>query len=204
MSDDASSAAPINAAPSIPGARHGAATGGFVLVVGPSGAGKDTVIAGARAALAGDDRFVFARRVVTRPSSAWEDHDSLSPEAFGEARAAGRFALDWDAHGLSYALPAQTLLDARAGRIVVANVSRQVVPGARSRLPGVSVVEVTAAPETLARRLAGRARAEDGDLRVRLHRSATLAPVAAELVIHNDGRPEDAVALLLEHLRGRR
>ncbi|MGA7013248.1 MAG: phosphonate metabolism protein/1,5-bisphosphokinase (PRPP-forming) PhnN, partial [Pseudolabrys sp.] len=50
--------------------------GRLVLVVGPSGAGKDTVITGAKAACAADSTFVFPRRVVTRPASDAEDHDT--------------------------------------------------------------------------------------------------------------------------------
>ena len=59
--------------------------GGFVLVVGPSGAGKDTLLGLARRELAGDPRFLFARRVVTRESSTAEEHDCLSPAAFAAA-----------------------------------------------------------------------------------------------------------------------
>ena len=41
--------------------------GSLVLVVGPSGVGKDTLIGGAKQALENDRRFTFVRRVVTRP-----------------------------------------------------------------------------------------------------------------------------------------
>lgn len=174
--------------------------GGFVLVVGPSGAGKDTLIRLARAALAGEARYVFPRRLVTRPPSAHEENEELSEAAFAQGEADGRFALSWRAHGLGYALPAETLDHARAGRVVVANVSRRAVAEARTRLPGVTVVAVTAPAAVLARRLAARGRPEDGDLAARLAREA---PVQADLTIRNDGAPEQAAATLVAHLRGR-
>ncbi|MGF3026575.1 phosphonate metabolism protein/1,5-bisphosphokinase (PRPP-forming) PhnN [Methylobacterium aquaticum] len=174
--------------------------GGFVLVVGPSGAGKDTLLRLAREALAGDPRFVFPRRLVTRPPSAHEDNAPITEEAFCAGEAEGRFALSWRAHNLGYALPAETVALAQAGHIVVCNVSRRAVGEARRRLPGVTVVEITAPPEVLAARLAARGRREDGDLRARLSRSAS---VTADLVVMNDGPPEAAAARLLAHLRAR-
>jgi ribose 1,5-bisphosphokinase len=73
--------------------------GCLVLVVGPSGAGKDTLIRLARTALAGDARYVFPRRLVTRPPSADEDNAEIDEAAFAEGQAAGRFTLSWRAHG---------------------------------------------------------------------------------------------------------
>lgn len=171
---------------------------GFVLIVGPSGAGKDTLIRRARDALAGDDRFVFAQRVVTRPPSADEDNQPMEAHAFARAEAEGRFALSWQAHGLGYALPARLGRLAREGRVVVCNVSRRVVGEARARFPGTQVVEITAPPAVLARRLAARARAEDGDLTARLARQATVVP---DLTIDNAGPPEEGTARLLDYLR---
>ena len=74
--------------------------GRLVLVVGPSGAGKDTLIDLARAACAGEDSVVFARRVVTREASGSEDNEQVTPDAFRQARARGAFAVHWEAHGL--------------------------------------------------------------------------------------------------------
>jgi ribose 1,5-bisphosphokinase len=180
-----------------------AQTGGFVLVVGPSGAGKDTLIDLARAAFAGDAGVIFPRRLVTREVSAFEDHGTIDEAAFAIGVQAGDFALSWRAHGLGYAIPGETIDRARSGALVVVNVSRQIVDEARSRLPGVSVVEIAASRETLARRLAARSRGGDGDLAKRLARSAEIAPVRADLVIRNETTPQAAADQLIAFLRSR-
>ena len=175
--------------------------GGFVLVVGPSGAGKDTVLRLAQAAFAEEPRLQLARRVVTRPESAAEAHDTLDEAGFAAAVQAGGFCLHWAAHGLRYGIPARYAVAARGGAVVLANVSRAVVAAARAAVPGVSAVEITAPPEVLAARLAARARAEDGDIAARLGRAA--AEAAVDLRIVNDSTPEAAAALLVAHLRQR-
>src|SRR5258708_1339198 len=124
----------------------------LVLVVGPSGAGKDTLLEAARRALADDPRFRFVRRVITRPADAGgEAHEAVTEEEF--ARRA--FALQWQAHGLHYGIPAETIVGGPV--VVVANVSRTVVADAARRFP-TRVIEVTAPVEVLAARLAARAR----------------------------------------------
>ena len=66
--------------------------GRLVYVVGPSGAGKDSIIAYARERL-GANCHVFARRHITRPAdSGGEDHIAISQADFERDRAAGRFA----------------------------------------------------------------------------------------------------------------
>jgi len=174
--------------------------GGFVLVVGPSGAGKDTLLRLAREELASEPRLRFARRVVTRPESAAEAHDTLDEAGFLAALADGAFCLHWQAHGLRYGIPARYAEAARGGALVVANVSRGVVAPARAALPGVTAVEITAPPEVLAARLAQRGRAEDGDPAARLARQAS---AEVELRILNDSTAEAGAALLLQHLRAR-
>jgi len=175
--------------------------GGFALIVGPSGAGKDTLIALARTALAEDPRFLFPRRLVTRPSSAFEDHDTIDEAAFARGEAEGRFALSWRAHGLGYAVPAEVLGALRPGRIAACNVSRQVVEAARRTLPHVIAVEITAPIELLARRLAARGRAEDGDVDARLRRARAVGGVRFDHTIVNDRSAEEGAAQLVGVLR---
>ncbi len=171
-----------------------------MLLVGPSGAGKDTLLRLAREALADEPRLRVARRVVTRPDSAAEAHDTVDEAGFLAALADGAFCLHWQAHGLRYGIPARYADAARNGALVVANVSRGVVAAARAALPGVTAVEVTAPPALLAARLAQRARAEDGDPAARL---ARMANAEVELRILNDSTAEAGAALLLAHLRTR-
>lgn len=163
--------------------------GNLVLVVGPSGVGKDTLIAGARHALENDHRFSFVRRVVTRPAQLdVEDHDSMEPEAFIKAEMTGRFALAWDAHNLRYALPISVDTDLALGRVVVANVSRHVVSAARERYPSCSVVLITAEISLRADRLIRRGREGLEQVTARLARES--APVPADVspvIIDNSG-----------------
>src|ERR1700750_114065 len=118
--------------------------GRLVLVVGPSGAGKDTLINLSRAACADDPGIVFPRRVVTRQASAFEDNAEIDAPAFRQALADGRFAVHWEAHGHFYALPRSLDDDIRTGRAVVVNVSRGVVGALREHYENVVVGTITA------------------------------------------------------------
>lgn len=170
--------------------------GRLVLVVGPSGAGKDTLIGLAQAACAGDSNVVFPQRIVTREASSFENNEAVSPMRFGQMLAHGDFAFQWEAHGLRYGVPRSIVDDIRAGHAVVVNASRTIVEFARRSYANVRVVSVTAPPEVLAQRLAARARSSDGQLDGRLRR-AVAAP-AADVVINNIGRAEDHAAELLK------
>lgn len=173
----------------------GGSKGRLVLVVGPSGAGKDTLLAGARAALGPDPRIVFARREITRDADAGgEDHQPVAAEAFAARRDA--YALAWEAHGLGYGIPASVVADLAAGHTVVANVSRTVVAGAARRFR-VLVVEVTASPEILARRLAGRGREGVADQSRRLARHVALPAGVESVHIVNDGPAREGIAALV-------
>lgn len=175
--------------------------GRLVLVVGPSGAGKDTLIGLARAALTDDRSVVFPRRVVTREASPSEDNECLAPEAFRQALARGDLAVHWEAHGHCYGLPRSMVDDIRAGRTVVVNVSRTAVEALRCAYGDVTVVFVTAPPEVLAERLAARARNSDGQIANRLGRVAGGAAATPDMVINNVGCAQDHARELLQAIR---
>lgn len=146
---------------------------------------------------------VFARRAITRPMEAGsEEHDTFDETAFEKEKAAGRFALSWHANGLSYGLPVNLDNAMRAGRVVVANVSRSVIPELRERYAHVSPVIVTAPRQILAERLARRGRETPEDVLSRLSRgTASELAVAGALVIDNSGPLEEAGEFFLDALR---
>nr|WP_281493869.1 phosphonate metabolism protein/1,5-bisphosphokinase (PRPP-forming) PhnN [Ancylobacter koreensis] len=171
----------------------------MVLVVGPSGAGKDTLIAYARARLEGRADICFARRRITRPTDATENHVSLDDAAFARELAQGCFPLHWQANGLSYALGEEVVQEIAAGRIVVANGSRAALAEARARFARLKVVHVTAPPELLAARIAARGRESAEDVLARLKREPALdAP--PDLTVLNVGAVETAGAALADFL----
>ncbi len=176
--------------------------GRLVLVVGPSGAGKDTLIGLARAACADDGNIVFPRRVVTREASAFEDNVQVSYETFRQARDHAAYAVHWEAHGHGYALPCAIDDDIRAGRTVVANVSRTVIEAMRRAYANVVVVAVTAPAEVLSQRLAGRARGSDGKLADRLSRAVDGAVAEPDVTISNVGSAEHHARQLLRIIGG--
>ncbi len=179
------------------------ARGAFVAVVGPSGAGKDTLMSCAAGHPALDGRILFARRVVTRAAQAdAEDHDSLDEAGFARAEAEGAFALVWAAHGLRYGLPRALREALVEGRTVVANLSRRSLAEAAAAFGPLHVVELTASPEILLARLVARGREDEATIRDRLARQAPFAlpPGAHHRVIDNSGPVADATEALVGYL----
>jgi len=180
----------------------GATRGGVLfLVVGPSGVGKDTLLAGARLQLPATHHF--ARRVITRPADAGgEDHMAVDETAFAAMAGAGAFALHWSAHGLRYGILRSDTGRLAEGTHVVANVSRATVAHARIGFPRLRVVHVTASRTTLRERLRQRGRETSDEIESRLVRAAADAPTGADvLTVRNDGTIEEALARFIEALK---
>lgn len=163
--------------------------GTLALVVGPSGAGKDTLIAEARRQLASDGRYVFPPRVVTRPPGPDAEQNIFLPaDRFAEEEASGAFLLAWRSHGLSYGIPTAVADELLRGRVVVINVSRAMISEAERIAANVTVLQVTASPETLAARLSGRGRETSAQIATRIRRDVRLATTRARVCeIVNEG-----------------
>lgn len=177
--------------------------GRFVLVTGPSGVGKDSLIAYVKERLKDDHHFIFPRRTVTRTSMAEaEDHDSISPEGFAAARADGAYCLHWEAHSLSYGVPKSAGDAVRQGSIAICNVSRTILPQARDSFPGSICVSVTTNAEALLARVIARGRETESEARQRIARQTPSCPNGMEnWEIDNSGLLSVAGENLLQRLK---
>lgn len=167
----------------------------MVLVVGPSGAGKDTLMNALKDRLNGNVGVLFARRAITRPADAGsEDHDTLSRSEFDRMVAQGDVALSWEAHELGYVIPKSYDVAIASGKTVIANGSRKVLQHAAEKYETSIVLLITAPVEVLAERLAARGRESLADIEARLRR-ADLEPqdVPNLIRIENTGTVDAAI-----------
>jgi len=174
--------------------------GRLIYVVGPSGAGKDSLLGWVRRQLGGDAPVAFARRTITRPDDAGgEDHLPATPESFEAALARGEFAMDWEANGLRYGIGQEIRVWLAQGLTVVVSGSREYLPEARRRFPDLELVQIVARPEVLRERLVRRGREAANSIERRLTRRPLDADrPAAEFV--NEGELDVAGRQLLSYL----
>lgn len=178
--------------------------GHLIYVIGPSGAGKDSIIAYARDRLDNEDGYVFARRHITRPAeSGGEDHIPIAPAEFERACSQGRFALHWRGNGHFYGVDRGVDLSLAQGRQVVLNGSRAYLPVAAERYSCLLPVLIRIDPAVLRQRLVARGRETAGEIESRIHRAAALEPVdhPALIVISNNGTLSNAGDAFVRLLR---
>lgn len=192
--------------------------GWFVAIVGPSGAGKDTIMNAVHEVLKNNPEFLFVRRIITRKAgiNSFNDHDETSQnignednigvslEKFFELSQKASFSLQWFAHGIHYALPMGIVDEVHKGKIVIANVSRAELEHAKELFGKVYVIEINAPIGILKERLLGRKREKITDIEERLKRANIpihLPEGAKYCYIDNSGNVKSAVDKMLSILQ---
>ena len=192
--------------------------GWFVAIVGPSGAGKDTIMNAVHEVLKNNPEFLFVRRIITRKAgiNSFNDHDETSQnignednigvslEKFFELSQKASFSLQWFAHGIHYALPIGIVDEVHKGKIVIANVSRAKLGHAKELFGKVYVIEINAPIGILKERLLGRKREKITDIEERLKRAnipIQLPEGSKYCYIDNSGNVKSAVDKMLSILQ---
>lgn len=147
----------------------------LLYVVGPSGSGKDSIIAYVRAQLAGQALVQFAHRYITRPAdSGGENHIALSQAEFNARVQAGLFAMHWHSHGNSYGIGVEINQWLSKGITVVVNGSREYLPKAMQNYPELLPVTIEVSHDVLKARLLNRGRETETEIDARLSRNRIL------------------------------
>lgn len=180
------------------------ATGRLFFIVGPSGAGKDTLLRWVERHLPDDADIVFARRTITRPAHSSELHEAADVDTFWRCASTGHFSMVWQAHDLCYGIPRGIEADLKAGRDVIVNGSREYVPQLRQLFPQAQVIWIEADAEQIRQRIESRQREAGAALLKRLDRAAEFSPPEAKNIIRidNSGPVEVAGRRLLEIIAG--
>lgn len=167
-------------------------TGRLIAVVGPSGVGKDSVMAGLHDALPNTH---LVRRVITRaPGLGGEDYDAVTVPQFESLAAEGAFAVHWGAHGLRYGIPTTVNAQLQTGTDCIANFSRKALVQGAEFFPRFIVLNITARAETLAARLATRGRETEKEITARLAQAEKPLPEGLDIIqLANDGPLSDTI-----------
>lgn len=175
----------------------------LLYFMGPSGAGKDSLLDWLRQHLPAGLPVQWARRTISRPASpGGEAHESTTPETHAALRAADAFALHWEANGLAYGVRHGEMAPLAQGRWLLVNGSRAYLPEALQRYPALVAVHITASPEVLRQRLQSRGRENADEVEQRVQRALRFLapPGTAGIEVRNDNSLDEAGRQLLQAL----
>jgi len=146
--------------------------GRLFYIMGPSGAGKDSLIQYARKSFENSTQLIFAHRYITRPIDLNENHIALTDTEFDSRQHAGLFALHWQSHHLKYGIGCEIDAWLDQGCHVLINGSREYLDQARAIYPHLIPILISVNPDILAQRLLQRGRETEAQIAMRLKRAA--------------------------------
>lgn len=180
----------------------------LVYVMGPSGAGKDSLLGWLRQHLPPSTPLHWAQRTISRPphpsnAPGSEQYESVCPVTFAALRKDQAFAMHWDANGLGYGVRHAQVAPLALGRWVLVNGSRAHLPQALATFEHLLPVHITASPAVLRERLLARGRETPDEVEARVRRAQAFEQPAgvAHIEVHNDSTLDAAGQQLLAALQ---
>ncbi len=171
----------------------------IVLIVGPSGAGKDSLLQAGKQAFAHRQDILFIPRYVTRMPDGNEQNYYVDQSAFLTLKQNGFFFIDWQAHGNLYGISLDPLLK-KDKHAVIISVSRTVVPNFEQVFDDVETIVVSAPDAVLRKRLEARGRESAPAMNTRLARMDLEVMATRLTCFNNDGPLEQMASKFVEVL----
>lgn len=164
----------------------------LLLITGPSGSGKDTLLRSLKQHLTESnkpDSTLFVRRYITRQPDSNEDNFFIEASAFHLLKKAGYFSSTWQAHENFYGIPAHIFYNIKTEtKVLICSISRSAI-GDFEKMDHLETTTllITAKREVLKKRLLNRGREAERMIETRLDRA--LLPVEAKklTVFDNSG-----------------
>jgi ribose 1,5-bisphosphokinase len=176
----------------------------LIYTMGPSGAGKDSLLAWLRLQLSAQAPVHFARRTIDRPVHAdGEQYESIPTTDFHAQAARNAFALHWSANSLHYGIRHTELDGLQRAQWVLVNGSRAYLPTALERHPDMTVLHITASADVLRQRLLSRGRESPEMVEARVQRAAgfQIPDNCRFIEVHNDASLDTAGHQLMSALK---
>jgi len=139
----------------------------IILIVGPSGVGKDTLINYLKKELDNNDDYNFINRYITRIPDENEKNYYLGEEAFRILNDQGFFVSSWYAHKNCYGIAKNDILEG----INIISISRKHISDFEENYEHVTTVHVTLPKLMLLERLRLRKRESEAQIMQRIKRS---------------------------------
>jgi len=170
------------------------------FLVGPSGAGKDTLLRELKKYSYAETQPLVAHRYITRaPLDGDENHIELSAFDFNRRQESGLFLFNWESHGHQYAIGREVKKWVKSGHNVIINGSREYLATAREILPAVVPIWIRVSEQVLRERLISRGRETADQIEQRIQRNRQLESLRPRncILIYNDQTIEDCVGQII-------
>lgn len=160
----------------------------ILLITGPSGAGKDSLLRLAAHHFRKDSRLCLVKRYITRQPDSNEQNYFVDHAAFTLLCKNNFFISHWNAHGNLYGIPRTGLPDKNENTLAIISISRQNVGDFERCFERVTTLGIKVDPDILRNRLRARGREDDKSIEKRLQRTAP--PIKARRMLHFDNSEE--------------